>query len=244
MSSRTTRRALSSRQVNVDNNNINNGKSSSSSSILPSKKDSRLLLQRSGSTASSNASSTTSSATNVNDKGFSSLSSDTLRRAISTGSSSNTADTADHGAGLAMKSTKSKQQPLGISTKQNRTNIPSTKSTSTSKPSSSNSEPITIVEHRKRPSGDGYTVHKYLKGKLLGKGGFAKVYKVTSLDTNKEYAVKIVPKANLVKSRARQKVCCFVVCCMFVCLLVCLLVGNLTHPPPSLNSTKHQTVTN
>ncbi|EED92780.1 predicted protein, partial [Thalassiosira pseudonana CCMP1335] len=52
---------------------------------------------------------------------------------------------------------------------------------------------------------DGYTVHKYLRGKLLGKGGFAKVYKVTSLDTNKEYAIKIVPKANLVKSRARQK---------------------------------------
>jgi len=213
MSSRTTRRALSSRQVNVDNNNINNGKSSSSSSILPSKKDSRLLLQRSGSTASSTTSSATT--TNVNDKGFSSLSSDTLRRAISTGSSSiNTADTADHGAGLAMKSTKSKQQPLGISTKQNRTNIPSTKSSSsTSKPSSS--EPITIVEHRKRPSGDGYTVHKYLKGKLLGKGGFAKVYKVTSLDTNKEYAVKIVPKANLVKSRARQKVCC--VCVVWLC---------------------------
>ena len=205
MSSRTTRRALSSRQVNVDNNNINNN-NGKSSSILPSKKDSRLLLQRSGSTASSTTSSAT---TNVNDKGFSSLSSDTLRRAISNGSSSNTVDTADHGAGLAMK--KSKQQPLGISTKQNRTNIPTT-----SKPTSS-SEPITIVEHRKRPSGDGYTVHKYLRGKLLGKGGFAKVYKVTSLDTNKEYAVKIVPKANLVKSRARQKVCC-----VFAVLVVCV----------------------
>ena len=232
MSSRTTRRALSSRQVNVDNNNINNNGKSSSSSILPSKKDSRLLLQRSGSTASST---TSSAATNVNDKGFSSLSSDTLRRAISTGSS-NTADTADHGAGLAMKSTKSKQQPLGISTKhQNRTNIPTTKSSSTTKPttsSSSSSEPITIVEHRKRPSGDGYTVHKYLRGKLLGKGGFAKVYKVTSLDTNKEYAVKIVPKANLVKSRARQKVC--FVCAEFY-LVVCVMrvfVGSVSHASP------------
>lgn len=72
--------------------------------------------------------------------------------------------------------------------------------------SSSDNESVTIIEHRKRPNGDGYTVHKYLRGKLLGKGGFAKVYKATSLDTNKEYAVKIVPKANLVKSRARQKV--------------------------------------
>jgi polo-like kinase 1 len=69
---------------------------------------------------------------------------------------------------------------------------------------------VTIIEHRKRPCGDGYTVHKYLRGKLLGKGGFAKVYKVTSLDTNKEYAIKIVPKANLVKSRARQKVSVYI----------------------------------
>lgn len=72
--------------------------------------------------------------------------------------------------------------------------------------SDNTSESVTIVEHRKRPCGDGYTVHKYLRGKMLGKGGFAKVYKATSLDTNKEYAIKIVPKANLVKSRARQKV--------------------------------------
>lgn len=49
-------------------------------------------------------------------------------------------------------------------------------------------------------------MHKYMRGKMLGKGGFAKVYQVTSLDTNKIYAVKIVPKANLVKNRARQKV--------------------------------------
>jgi hypothetical protein len=76
----------------------------------------------------------------------------------------------------------------------------------TTSSSSSSSEPITIIEHRKRPCGNGNTVHTYLRGKLLGKGGFAKVYKVTSLDTNKEYAVKVVPKANLVKSRARQKV--------------------------------------
>lgn len=74
------------------------------------------------------------------------------------------------------------------------------------KSTSSDNESVTIIEHRKRPCGDGYTVHKYLRGKLLGKGGFAKVYKATSLDTNKEYAIKIVPKANLVKSRARQKV--------------------------------------
>lgn len=68
-----------------------------------------------------------------------------------------------------------------------------------------NSEPVEIEELRRKPNGEGYTVHRYVRGKLLGKGGFAKVYLCTSLDTNRSYAVKIVPKANLVKSRARQK---------------------------------------
>ena len=37
-------------------------------------------------------------------------------------------------------------------------------------------------------------------------GGFAHCYKVTCLDTARPYAMKIVPKSTLVKSRARQKV--------------------------------------
>ena len=89
---------------------------------------------------------------------------------------------------------------------------------SISKPSSSHrkssssrakesNEPVEIEELRRKPNGEGHTVHRYLRGKLLGKGGFAKVYLCTSLDTNRSYAVKIVPKANLVKARARQKVC-------------------------------------
>lgn len=71
-------------------------------------------------------------------------------------------------------------------------------------------EDVIIEEKRKRASGDGYTLHRYLRGRLLGKGGFAKVYLCTALDTNKTYAVKIVPKANLVKARARQKVCTYI----------------------------------
>jgi hypothetical protein len=63
-----------------------------------------------------------------------------------------------------------------------------------------------IEEKRKRTNGDGYTIHHYTRGKLLGKGGFAKVYLCTAMDTGKNYAVKVVPKANLVKARARQKV--------------------------------------
>lgn len=64
---------------------------------------------------------------------------------------------------------------------------------------------IAFEERRRSSSGDGYTIHKYTRGKLLGKGGFAKVYWCTSMDTGRNYAVKVVPKANLVKSRARQK---------------------------------------
>jgi len=64
---------------------------------------------------------------------------------------------------------------------------------------------VEITETRRDPSSNSTTTHKYLKGKMLGKGGFAKVYWCQSLDTNKAYAIKIVPKANLVKSRARQK---------------------------------------
>jgi len=67
-----------------------------------------------------------------------------------------------------------------------------------------NPEMVTIEEVRRCSDGS-QTVHKYLRGKMLGKGGFAKVYWCTSLDTQKPYAIKIVPKANLVKSRARQK---------------------------------------
>lgn len=64
---------------------------------------------------------------------------------------------------------------------------------------------VIIEEHRRKINGDGYTLHRYLRGKLLGKGGFAKVYVCTALDTQKAYAIKIVPKSNLVKARALQK---------------------------------------
>ena len=49
------------------------------------------------------------------------------------------------------------------------------------------------------------TYKKYRKGRFLGKGGFAKVYEITDLDTNLVDAVKVVEKASLKKSRAKQK---------------------------------------
>lgn len=48
-------------------------------------------------------------------------------------------------------------------------------------------------------------IKKYTKGKFLGKGGFAKCYEFTNLETNKVMAAKIIPKATLKKSRHRQK---------------------------------------
>ena len=48
-------------------------------------------------------------------------------------------------------------------------------------------------------------IRKYNKGKFLGKGGFAKCYEFTNLETKAIQAAKIVQKASLTKSRAKQK---------------------------------------
>ncbi|CAG9314980.1 unnamed protein product [Blepharisma stoltei] len=73
---------------------------------------------------------------------------------------------------------------------------------STSK-DSVNNEGI-IEEQIVKPSGE-VTIRRYSKGKFLGKGGFARVYEFTSLETRKVYAGKVVVKASLTKSRAKQK---------------------------------------
>lgn len=122
------------------------------------------------------------------------MSSNTLRRALSASSANSEASNKAERGGASTGFVKN-LQPLSSSS-----------SSSINDNKLANSSDSIIIEHRKRPNGDGYTVHKYMRGKMLGKGGFAKVYQVTSLDTNKIYAVKIVPKANLVKNRARQKV--------------------------------------
>lgn len=234
--------------VNVHGNtNGNNGKST----ILPptKKKDSRtnlMTLERKPSTSS--GISEVSSTTGEGNKAFTSLSSETLRRAISSASvaSSSTADNNNNDSMKAEVGNNNnhhkKKKPLATSKLQNQQPQPVVRTKEASK--SSSSEPVTIVEHRKRPCGDGYTVHKYLRGKLLGKGGFAKVYKVTSLDTNKEYAVKIVPKANLVKSRARQKVsgereCVFVLEVYCFAEIISVLCSHMMCHPKILSPNNH-----
>lgn len=64
-----------------------------------------------------------------------------------------------------------------------------------------------ITERYVDPKTNRVSTRRYLKGKFLGKGGFAKVYEFVSLDSNKPkvQAAKIVPKQNLVKTRSRQK---------------------------------------
>lgn len=48
-------------------------------------------------------------------------------------------------------------------------------------------------------------IKKYVKGKFLGKGGFAKCYEFKCLNNKKIYAAKIVSKQNLNKQSAKQK---------------------------------------
>ena len=62
----------------------------------------------------------------------------------------------------------------------------------------------TIEEHMTKSSGE-VVVRRYLKGKLLGKGGFAKCFEVTNSETKKVSAAKIVLKSSLTKNRAKQK---------------------------------------
>jgi polo-like kinase 1 len=67
------------------------------------------------------------------------------------------------------------------------------------------SENQTIVEEKiTKVTGD-TQIRKYIKGRLLGKGGFAKCYEFTCIDTKKVCAAKVVIKASLLKSRAKQK---------------------------------------
>jgi polo-like kinase 1 len=64
----------------------------------------------------------------------------------------------------------------------------------------------TNIVIEKYADSDGNTISKrYRKGMFLGKGGFAKCYELTDLETNILYAAKIITKASLIKPRAKQK---------------------------------------
>ncbi|XP_048845960.1 serine/threonine-protein kinase PLK3 isoform X2 [Brienomyrus brachyistius] len=53
---------------------------------------------------------------------------------------------------------------------------------------------------------DARTGRSYRRGKLLGKGGFARCYEMTDLATNKSYAVKVIPQGKALKAQHRDKI--------------------------------------
>ena len=62
-----------------------------------------------------------------------------------------------------------------------------------------------IIEEKITKVNGEVQIRKYIKGRLLGKGGFAKCYEFITQETNHSSAAKIIPKKSLVKSRAKQK---------------------------------------
>jgi polo-like kinase 1 len=64
----------------------------------------------------------------------------------------------------------------------------------------------TIIEEKITKTNGEVIIKKYSRGKALGRGGFAKCYEVTNLETKKIYAAKIIAKSSLNRSRAKQKV--------------------------------------
>ena len=63
---------------------------------------------------------------------------------------------------------------------------------------------VIVEEKIKKVTGD-FQIRKYYKGRLLGKGGFAKCYEFVCAENKKNFAAKVIAKSSLVKSRAKQK---------------------------------------
>lgn len=74
--------------------------------------------------------------------------------------------------------------------------------TSSTRRSTSNNAPTVIYEKSKE--GDAI-IRKYSVGKLLGKGGFAKVYLVTDMVSGNVYAAKVIDRNSLKKEKTKQK---------------------------------------
>jgi len=66
-------------------------------------------------------------------------------------------------------------------------------------------EVIIKYERFVKPSGE-KCVRQYLQGKSLGRGGFAKVYHFSSLESHEVYAAKIISKSTLKEEKYLQKV--------------------------------------
>jgi polo-like kinase 1 len=80
-------------------------------------------------------------------------------------------------------------------------NPPQALPSSVADPQASSVPPI-VEERIVKPTGE-TSVRRYIKGKFLGKGGFAKCYEFTSQETGQINAAKVILKASLTKSRAK-----------------------------------------
>ncbi|CAD5111847.1 DgyrCDS1111 [Dimorphilus gyrociliatus] len=80
--------------------------------------------------------------------------------------------------------------------------VPTTTTTPNRRPA-----PPSYVSHNEpiRDIYDKETGNKYSKGKILGKGGFAKCYELTDLKTGKLYAGKVIAKTRIAKQNQRDK---------------------------------------
>lgn len=52
---------------------------------------------------------------------------------------------------------------------------------------------------------DPRNMKRYMRGRFLGKGGFAKCYEITDTDTKEVFAGKVVPKSLLMKPHQKEK---------------------------------------
>jgi len=62
-----------------------------------------------------------------------------------------------------------------------------------------------LIEERVKHQNGEVSYRQYVKGKFLGKGGFAKCYEFVQMDNKVVSAAKIIQKSSLQRSRAKQK---------------------------------------
>lgn len=68
---------------------------------------------------------------------------------------------------------------------------------------STNTQQQQIIEEKFKKSNGEVGIKRYIKGKYLGKGGFAKCYEFINSETKFVHASKIIQKSSLTKSRAK-----------------------------------------
>jgi len=60
-----------------------------------------------------------------------------------------------------------------------------------------------VIEEEVNKADGNKVIRRYTRGRLLGKGGFARCYEITNIKTGKTMAAKIIEKSTLKKKRAK-----------------------------------------